>query len=160
LVGEATKLPVRRGSFDVAWTQHVTMNVPSKADLASELARVLRPGGRLAMFEVLAGSGAPHLPTPWATTPSQSFLASESELKAELGRAGFTVGIFKDVTELSGEWAERAWERIRSGDGRAAAVQLLMGSRAPEMVSNMWRNLREGRIRTIELVAALAADPS
>ena len=65
--GDALALPFEDGSFDVAWLQHSSMNVADKGRLYAELRRVLRPGGWLALSEVVAGSGeAPHFPALWA----------------------------------------------------------------------------------------------
>ncbi len=49
--GAATALPLPDGSMDVAWMQAVAISVPDKAAMARELRRVLRPGGRLSIFE-------------------------------------------------------------------------------------------------------------
>jgi SAM-dependent methyltransferase len=51
----ALAMPFADGSFDVAWTQHASMNIEDKARLYQEMARVVRVGGRLAFFDVLAG---------------------------------------------------------------------------------------------------------
>ena len=47
--GSALDVPFADGAFDVAWTQHATMNIPEKGRLYREIHRVLQPGGRLAM---------------------------------------------------------------------------------------------------------------
>ena len=53
------------------------MNIADKAGLYQEIARVVRPGGRLAFFDVLAGPNQPiHFPVPWASYLSFSFLLS------------------------------------------------------------------------------------
>ena len=54
-VADALDLPFPDASFDVVWTQHVSMNIADKPGLYAELGRVLRPGGRLAFFDVVAG---------------------------------------------------------------------------------------------------------
>src|SRR5207253_92070 len=69
--GDARDLPFGDGAFDVVWTQHAAMNIPRKDRLYAEMARVLRPGGQLAVYDLLAGpAGPPHFPLPWADDPS------------------------------------------------------------------------------------------
>lgn len=51
LVGDAEVLPLPDGSADVAMTRSVLIYVREKAEVARELYRVLRPGGRVSLFE-------------------------------------------------------------------------------------------------------------
>ena len=78
----ALDVPFADGSFDVVWTQHASMNIADKSGLYREIARVVRPGGRFAFFDVLAGPNQPiHFPVPWASDPSFSFLLSPNETR-------------------------------------------------------------------------------
>jgi MPBQ/MSBQ methyltransferase len=72
LQGNATRLPFGEQAFDVAWTEHAAMNIPDKPRLYQEIHRVLKPGGTLAIYDVLAGQTVPTLyPVPWARTRSE-----------------------------------------------------------------------------------------
>jgi sarcosine/dimethylglycine N-methyltransferase len=67
---DVTELPFDDASFDVVVSQHVQMNIADKRRLYAEARRVLAPGGRLALWDVTAGSGGPlHLPVPWVASP-------------------------------------------------------------------------------------------
>ena len=44
--GSALAMPFPDNSFDIAYTQHVAMNIADKAGLYREIARVLKPRGR------------------------------------------------------------------------------------------------------------------
>ena len=47
------------------------MNIADKSRLYEEIYRVLRPGGKLAMHDAMAGPGGPLIfPVPWASDPS------------------------------------------------------------------------------------------
>src|SRR5215217_2278746 len=65
--GDVTSLPFADGAFDVVFSQHVQMNVERKDELYREARRVLVAGGRLAIWDIAAGSGdALDYPLPWA----------------------------------------------------------------------------------------------
>src|SRR3546814_3258259 len=64
---------------------HVGMNIADKARLFREVRRVLRPGARFGIYDVLQGpGGAPLFPVPWATGPQTSFLVTADALQALL----------------------------------------------------------------------------
>ncbi len=53
-VADAEALPHRDGEFDVVSTRYAPHHFPAPAAFAGEAARVLRPGGRLVMFDNMA----------------------------------------------------------------------------------------------------------
>src|SRR5579859_3943374 len=83
--GNALDMPFPGARFDVVWTQHSSMNIADKARLYAEVRRVLRPAGRLAFHEIMAGPVQPiHFPVPWAHEPAISFLRPPEEVRALL----------------------------------------------------------------------------
>ena len=52
---DVTELPFADATFQVAFSQHVQMNVADKARLYQEARRVLVDGGRLAMWDITSG---------------------------------------------------------------------------------------------------------
>jgi SAM-dependent methyltransferase len=152
--GDATKLPFDDQAFDVVWTEHVAMNIPDKARLYQEMHRVLKPGGTLAIYDVLAGSSGPVLfPVPWARTPETSFLVSPSELRKLLEEAGFTVADWSDTTEAARAWFVTLAEKIRDEGFPSLGFHLLLGADFKEMAQNQGRNLQKGRIALAQVVA-------
>ena len=143
----ALEMPFPDGSFDVVWTQHASMNIPDKAGLYREVARVARPGGRFAFFDVLAGPNQPiHFPVPWATDPSFNFLTSPEKTRALITEAGF-----REIAWMTDEALAAELERPDPLDGEEPAQPglnpgLLNGPDGPRMGANVARNSEEGRI--------------
>src|SRR3546814_14486837 len=80
---------------------HVGMNIADKARLFREVRRVLRPGARFGIYDVLQGpGGAPLFPVPWAMGPQTSFLVTADALQALLRGAGFQVLAVVDRTDF------------------------------------------------------------
>lgn len=58
-VGSALDLPFPDKRFDVVLLQHVAMNIGDRPQLYTEIRRVLRSGGKLAIYDVVRRDGAP-----------------------------------------------------------------------------------------------------
>jgi arsenite methyltransferase len=56
--GDAEALPLRDGTFDVALSECSLCTFPDKPRAVAEMARVVRPGGRLAIADVTADTGS------------------------------------------------------------------------------------------------------
>ena len=152
--GDATNLPFDDASFDVVWTEHVAMNIPDKSRLYGEMHRVLKPGGMLAIYDILAGPSGPVLfPVPWARTPDTSFLVRPDELRKLLGETGFTVANWSDTTDAARAWFVALAEKIRKEGLPALGFHLLLGADFQAMAQNQRRNLEEGRIVLAQVVA-------
>lgn len=112
--------------FDAAFTIHVQMNVKDKRPFYSDIARHLRPGGRLAIFEVCrAGDTEPNLPLPWSIDGSDSFLATADELRDAVQESGFEVVDWVDETGWIKDWFAEFGRRMAAGAPPAALPALL-----------------------------------
>jgi SAM-dependent methyltransferase len=139
-------MPFSDASFDVVWTQHAAMNIADKQRLYSEIYRVLRPGGRFALHDIMAGAVSPvHFPVPWSHEPETSHLAEPEALRALLKSVGFREIAWVDETATALEWFQL---RGASAPGGAAALSLrsVIGDDFAVMFGNQVRNLKEGRI--------------
>lgn len=152
--GNALALPFPNGCFDLVLTQHSTMNIPDKAHLFAELRRVLRPGGRLALHEIVAGPRGPvHYPATWARTPDLSFLPAPATLRPLLRATGFAETSWRDLTVATRAVfnAPRPSEP-QPGPRPALGRHLLLGPDSHERQGNLVRNVCEGRIGIIQAV--------
>jgi len=142
----ALQMPFADASFDVGWTQHASMNISDKAGLYREIARVVRPGGRLAFFDQLAGPNQPiHFPVPWAADQSFSFLLSPDDTRKLITEAGFREAAWITADEL-----DAAVDRNDLAEDTPTEAPLdaglLNGSDSARMGQNVARNLKERRI--------------
>lgn len=152
--GDATNLRFDDASFDVVWTEHVAMNIPDKSRLYREMHRVLKPGGTLAIYDILAGPSDPVLfPVPWARTPDTSFLVRPDELRKLLEAAGFTVTNWSDTTDAARAWFVSLAEKIRKEGLSPLGFHVLLGADFQAMAQNQRRNLEEGRIVLVQVIA-------
>lgn len=150
--GDATDLPFDAASFDAAMTVHVAMNIARKDRMYAEAKRVLRPGGRFAVYDVLQGEGGEvHYPVPWARDAGISHLATPEAMTGLLTAAGFHILTVEDSTEASQVWFEEMAARM-SAKAPAVTFQTFLGSDFPAMARNQVANLRERRIRTVSYI--------
>ncbi len=147
VVGSALAMPLADASFDVVWTQHAAMNIADKTGLYREIFRVVQPGGRFAMFDILAGPVQPiQFPVPWASDASTSFLLTPAEVRAAVTAAGFTEDTWLDGAELVARLRPPGQTAPMPvvGNGRLGP-QLFMGADADLRVATIMRDMQEGR---------------
>ena len=149
--GNALDLPFEGESFDVVWSQNTAMNIADRDRLYTEMRRVLKPGGKLALQEVAAGPGRlPHYPVAWAREPNISFLFSPEATREKLEEAGFRVLVWQDTTEPSLEAARRRAQAAEAAP--ALGRHLILGSDWAAMSRNSLRNLEERRVAEFNAV--------
>lgn len=149
--GSALAMPFADEEFDAVWTQHATMNIADKERLYEEIHRVLRPGGRLAMHDAMAGPVQPiHFPVPWARDPTISFLRSPEAIRTLLTEIGFRVVEWADERETIVAALQRQVSIMTLNGPLPLGIQLLVGTEFPTMLKNVGRNLQEDRLTIIQ----------
>lgn len=151
--GSALALPFADAAFDVVWTQHSSMNIEDKPRLYAESHRVLRPGGRLALHEVMAGPLQPiHFPVMWAGEPSISFLRPADAIRRLIAETGFAEVAWEDETAQSVAFFQSRAAAITANGPRPLGLHLLIGPAFGQAAGNTLRNLAEGRAVVVKAV--------
>jgi ubiquinone/menaquinone biosynthesis C-methylase UbiE len=155
--GDATELPFPDEAFDVVWTQHVSMNIQDKARLYKGFHRVLKAGGRLAIYDAIQGSNGPVIyPTPWAREEGISFIASERGMTDGLIEAGFKDLSVIDKTESAAQWFQslRQQQQKQSQTSPDPLSPLfILGPGMGPAIGNFAQNVLEDRVRIIQIIA-------
>lgn len=141
-------------SFDRAYMIHVGMNIADKASLFREVRRVLKRGGKFAIFDILRAGDAPMTyPVPWASSEETSFVVDKKSYREALEKAGFRVERERVRTAFAIEFTERAIARAAQNGQPALALHLLMGDLAPVMIKNVLAMMKQGVLEPVELYA-------
>ncbi|TRC94583.1 methyltransferase domain-containing protein [Mesorhizobium sp. WSM4303] len=158
--GSALDMPFSNKSFDTAMILHVGMNLPDKKKLMSEAARVLKPGGIFAVYDVMRlKAGALTYPLPWASDESTSFVATPDDYRSAAAAAGFSV----TAERPRGAFAIDFFATIRARMAAAQAegkkpppgVNLIMGENARTKIANLTAALEGGILAPVELLLRL-----
>lgn len=142
-VGNALQVPFEDASFDAVFLQHVAMNVEDRVGLYGEVHRILAPGGKIAIFDLVLRNGHVLYPVPWARDGSTSFLLSEDDTRKALEQGGFKALFWRDDTKVALDWFE-AFKA--SAAPSALNLGLVIGPDFPVISRNLARNVRESRL--------------
>jgi ubiquinone/menaquinone biosynthesis C-methylase UbiE len=145
--GSALEIPYEDERFDIVWTEHVQMNIADKNRFYSEIARVLKPGGRLLFHDIFRGLGdPPFYPTPWAEDESISALATGTEARSIIEQVGLKIEQWLVKVQESIEFFKRVSAQIEADGSPPIGIHLLMGDNAKDKLQNYVRNLSEDRV--------------
>jgi ubiquinone/menaquinone biosynthesis C-methylase UbiE len=153
--GSALALPFEDGVFDGAYMLHVGMNIPDKATLFGEVSRVLKPGARFAVYDIMrTGAGDLSYPVPWAGDDRASFLATPEEYCKLLQQAGFTVSAENPRGEFALQFFKQMQEKVKANGGPPPlGLHTLMQDSTPMKLKNMIDNIAAGRIAPVEIIS-------
>jgi SAM-dependent methyltransferase len=153
----ALDLPFEDGCFDAAYSQNVVMNIADKAAFYGEARRVLKPGGRLALSNLMQGPGGePMYPVPWAETAATSFLSTPEATREAIEAAGFEILVFRNTTEQLNHFYQTQRERLRHQGPPKLGIHVFMGERIKAMQRNVAQNVEDGCVIPFEILCRKA----
>lgn len=176
-VGDVTHMKVgtgyvEAGSVDAGYMLHVGMNVASKAALAKEVARVLKPNALFGLFDPVAPSPPLPLvfPLPFASGPEECALSTPKEYTEAFLAAGLELVSDEDATAfciaaLEGQAKQRLALESERPDGGSSAPEnkpltlaVVMGPDIVVKVTNLLALLKGGALGAREMVWRKPAD--
>lgn len=149
----ALSMPFEDKAFDAAITFHVAMNIKDRAGLYQEIARVMKPGARLCIYDVMKKGSEPiTFPMPWAETEEASHLVTPGDMEPLLETAGFEILETEDRTEFSLEFFQQSLA-AQADEKPALGVHVIMGATAREKIQNLKQNIESDRIAPVQMIA-------
>jgi len=153
-VANALEMPFDAAAFDGAYTIHVCMNIAEKAKLFTETRRVLKPGSRLGVYDVMrAADGEIPYPMPWAATADISFVETPASYRQLLTAAGFSIESERDRGDFVRDLARQMREKAATEGPPRLGLHMLMGPATPERLGNVMKALAERVIAPVEIIA-------
>jgi SAM-dependent methyltransferase len=153
-LGSALAMPFEGESFDGAYMFHVGMNIADKNALFQDVARVLKPGARFSIYDIMRIGDQPiSYPVPWAVSGKTSFVVHIEGYRAALAATGFEVVHERGRRGFGIDFFERNIARTAQGGPAVLGLQLLMGDKAPEMMRNVLGGMKSGIFEPVEMVA-------
>jgi ubiquinone/menaquinone biosynthesis C-methylase UbiE len=150
----AVALPFADATFDGVYTMHVCMNIADKPAVFAEVHRVLKPGGRFAVYDIMrTGPGDLGFPLHWAATADTSFVASPEEYRDALEAVGFDILKQRDRGDFVRAFFRQIAARTAQDGMPPLGIHLLMKSDVPQKVANFVSALEAGVVAPVEVIA-------
>ncbi|UVK51990.1 methyltransferase domain-containing protein [Mesorhizobium sp. AR02] len=158
--GSALDMPFQNASFDAAMILHVGMNLPDKPKLMSEAARVLKPGGVFAVYDVMRlKAGVLTYPLPWASNETMSFVVTPDDYRSAATASGFSVAAERQRGAFAIEFFATVRARMAAAQAEGKkplpGVGLIMGESARTKIANITAALEGGILAPVELILRL-----
>ena len=152
-VGSALDIPLEDGGFDLATLIHVGMNLPDKATLFTETARVLRPEGVFAVYDVMSiAKNHPNFPVPWASAKAGSFLEPPEKYRSAAEAAGFALLAERARVEFALDFFKKLKADTEKNGPSQVGLHLVMGPDTPTKIKNMIDAIKDGWIAPVEML--------
>jgi len=152
--GSVLSLPWDSESADLVTMFHVGMNIADKPTLFEQAARVLKPGGCFALFDVMRGENAEPLafPVPWADHAAISHVEPPGIYRRAAHAAGLQETSERDRSEFAIHYFDRVFRMIAAKGAPPLGIHLLMSGDPSEKLGNFVSNLKTGRVAPTEMI--------
>ncbi|MEN8207480.1 MAG: class I SAM-dependent methyltransferase [Pseudomonadota bacterium] len=153
--GSALSMPFQDEAFDGGYMMHVGMNIEDKAQLFTEIYRVLRPGSCFGVYDVMRqNDGELVYPVPWATDSNTSSLATPGKYRQTLADAGFEITSEKNCRDFALDFFMQLRAKTEaSGGPPPLGLHTLMQESTAEKIKNMIDNIAENYVAPVEVIA-------
>ncbi|MDI7862219.1 methyltransferase domain-containing protein [Rhizobiaceae bacterium n13] len=153
----ALSMPFPNAGFDGAMLMHVGMNIEDKAGLFAEVRRVLKPGARFGIYDIMRVSDAELIyPMPWAATPETSFVETPDTYRRLLANAGFKAEQEHDRSAMALSLGQEMLAKMAENEAQQLGLHLIMGPATPERFGNVMRALEAAVIAPTEMIVVAA----
>ena len=151
----ALDMPFENAAFTAAYMMHVGMNIADKTALFKEVHRVLLPGAKFGVYDVMrTGSGDLSFPKPWATMATTSFVATPDDYERALAAAGLRVVTREDRRDFALAFFAEVRKRTQQAGGPPPlGLHVVMGSGAADKIENMVADIQNGLIAPVKIIA-------
>ena len=148
-------MPFEAARFDAAFMIHVGMNIEDKHGLIAEVSRVLKPGAKFGIYDIMKTNNEELIyPVPWATTSETSWLAGPEDYRAAFEDNGFTVTEENNRREFAMEFFRKMKATGDAAGGPPPlGLHVVMQQSSAVKIPNMVKNLAANRISPIEMIA-------
>lgn len=152
--GSVLSLPWDTDSADLVTMFHVGMNIADKPALFAQVARVLKPGGRFALFDVMRGENEDDLefPLPWSGRPEISHVEAPGIYRRAAHAAGMVEVSERDRSEFAKQYFDRVFRMIAAHGPAPLGIHLLMSGDPSQKLKNFFANLTAGRVAPTEMI--------
>ncbi len=153
--GNALALPFADSEFDAAYMIHVGMNIADKDQLISEAARVIKPGGRFVIYDVMQMQDAtlPY-PLPWAETGKTSAVGSPKIYLDALIRAKLIATPPQNKCDFALQFFDRMMKKGAGNKPPTLGLHLVMGATMPLKIQNVHQQIRQGVLAPLVITAS------
>jgi len=154
----ALALPFEAQTFDRATLMHVGMNIADKSALFTEVRRVLKPGARFGIYDIMrVGAGEIAYPVPWATLESTSFVAAPEDYRRDLEATGFTVVGERNRRDFGIAYFRELQARTAANGVSPLGLHIPMGETAVRQMVNIFTNIQRGVVAPVEMISVLGS---